>query len=246
MNLVYAMILSLASGLSTVLGTLFIFLKIKPCNINKFITCSLSFSIIIMIGISLTDLLPESIPILLNSFHLLGILIIIILFILSYFLIKLINKVIVAYENNLYKLGILSMITLIIHNFPEGILTFLSSYTNISLGIKLSIAIAMHNIPEGIAIAIPIYYATGSKKKAIIRTAVSGLSEPLGAILTYLFLANYINNITIAIVLVIVCGLMITLAIEGLFPEALKYKEHKYIYIGFIMGIIAIIINVLL
>ncbi|MBQ6840752.1 MAG: ZIP family metal transporter [Bacilli bacterium] len=138
------------------------------------------------------------------------------------------------------------MVTLILHNLPEGIITFLSSYTNLGLGIKLSIAIAMHNIPEGVAIAVPIYYSTGSKKEAILKTTLSGLSEPIGALIAYIFLSKYITSNMIAIILIIVSGLMITLAIEQMLPEALKYKENKYIYFGIILGIIVIIINTLL
>ena len=246
MNIVYALLISFFAGASTLIGALFVYLPIQEKNINKFITFALSFSIAIMIGISITDLLPESIFKIKEVYEYFAIPIIIFLFLLSYFIIKTINKFLVKYENNLYKLGILSMITLILHNLPEGILTFLSSYTDISLGIKLSIAIAMHNIPEGIAIAVPLYYSTGSRKKAIMRTTLSGLSEPLGAILAYLFLARYITPNLIAIILVIVSGLMITLAIEQMLPEAIKYKENKYIYLGLILGILIIILNTVL
>ena len=96
-------------------------------------------------------------------------------------------------SSNLYRVGILSMIALMIHNLPEGILTFLSSSVDIKLGLKLSIAIMLHNIPEGIAIAVPIYYSTGSRGKAVINTLISGLSEPIGALLAYLFLYKYIT-----------------------------------------------------
>ena len=138
------------------------------------------------------------------------------------------------------------MITLIMHNLPEGVLTFLSSYTDIGLGIKLSLAIAIHNIPEGIAIAIPIYYSTGSRKKTIIQTSLSGLSEPIGALFAYLFLSRFITPTLIAIILLVVAGLMIILAIEQMFPEALKYKENKFISLGLLLGTAIIILNSLL
>ncbi|MBE6148642.1 MAG: zinc transporter ZupT [Firmicutes bacterium] len=246
MNIIFALLISLFAGLSTLFGAIFVFLPIKRENINKFITFSLSFSIAIMIGISITDLLPESIVKITNTYNKMALILIIILFLISYLLIKFINRLLTKYENNLYKLGILSMITLIMHNLPEGILTFLSSYSDISLGIRLSLAIAMHNIPEGIAIAIPIYYATGSKLKAITKTVLSGLSEPFGAILAYLFLSKYINHNLIAIILVVVSGLMITLAIEQMLPEALKYHENKSMYFGILLGISVIILNTLL
>lgn len=246
MNIVYALLISFFAGISTLIGALFVYLPIKKENINKFITFSLSFSIAIMIGISVTDLLPESIFKIIEKYNNLAFLLIGTLFLLSYFLIRFINKLLIKYESNLYKLGILSMITLVLHNLPEGILTFLSSYTDLNLGIKLSVAIAMHNIPEGIAIAVPLYYATGNRQKAIIKTTLSGLSEPLGALLAYLFMARFITPNSIAIILVIVSGLMITLAIEQMLPETLKYKENKFVYLGFILGIIVIIFNTLL
>lgn len=246
MNIIYALLISLFAGLSTLIGALFVYLPIKKENINKFITFALSFSIAIMIGISITDLIPESIFKIISVYNKLAFPLIIFLFLLSYIIIKFIDRLLAKFENNLYKLGILSMITLITHNLPEGVLTFLSSYTDIALGIKLSLAIAMHNIPEGIAIAVPIYYATGSRKKAIIKTALSGLSEPLGAILAYLFLARFITPSLIAIILIIVSGLMITLAIEQMLPETLKYHENKFIYIGLLSGIGIIILNSLL
>lgn len=246
MNIVYALLISLFAGLSTLIGALFIFFPIKKQNVNKFIAFALAFSIAIMIGVSVTDLLPESIYSMIESYNYLALPFIIGLFLISYILIKFINSLLVKYESNLYKLGILSMITLIMHNLPEGILTFLSSYSNLGLGIKLSIAIAMHNIPEGIAIAIPIYYATGSKSKAIIKTTLSGLSEPFGAIIAYLFLARFITPNMIAIILVVVSGLMIALAIEQILPEALKYKEPKLIYGGLVLGVLVILLSTLL
>ncbi|MBE6155679.1 MAG: zinc transporter ZupT [Firmicutes bacterium] len=246
MNILYALLISFFAGISTLIGALFIFLPIKQSQINKFITFSLSFSIAVMIGVSIFDLLPESIFKIEETYHNYTLIIIVFLFLISFLIIKFISRYLTIYENNLYKLGILSMITLILHNLPEGVLTFLSSYTDIKLGIKLSLAIAMHNIPEGIAIAVPLYYATGSKFKAIVRTTLSGLSEPLGAILAYLFLAKWISPTHIALILVLVAGLMITLAIEQMLPETLKYKENKMVYLGLTLGIVVVALNSIL
>ena len=123
---------------------------------------------------------------------------------------------------------------------PEGIITFLSSSQDTFLGIKLCIAIMLHNIPEGIAIAVPIYYGSKSKIKAIMMTLISGLSEPLGAILTYFIFKDYITPNTLSIILLLVGAIMITLSINKLFPEAEKLKEPKYIMIGIITGFILI------
>lgn len=144
---------------------------------------------------------------------------------------------------DLYRLGILSMLALMLHNLPEGIVTFLSSYQNMELGFKISLAIMLHNIPEGISIAVPIYYATGSKKKAVFMTFLSGLAEPLGAFLAFVFLRKFITDTMIGFILVFVAGLMITLAIHELLPKALKYHENSYILLGFLLGILLLFIN---
>lgn len=138
------------------------------------------------------------------------------------------------------------MIALMLHNFPEGIATFMSAYNDLGNGISLAVAIMLHNIPEGISIAVPIYYATGSKRRGLLYSFISGIAEPLGALLAYVLLKNYINNITISIVLLIVSGLMITLAINEMLPEALSYNKKRENLIGLIIGLIIVLINVLL
>ena len=210
-NIIIPLILSTLAGLSTLIGAIPIFFRIKEINLNKFISFCLSFSIAIMISISIFDLIEKK-----DS------------------------------GGDLYKLGILNMIVLVLHNLPEGIATFLSSYHSINLGLRLSIAIMLHNIPEGISIAVPIYYATNNKKKAIKATLISGLSEPLGAILAYVFLKRFVSELMISIVLIVVAGLMITLSIQEMLPKALKYKEIKFIYLGLFCGTILVIINVLI
>ena len=138
------------------------------------------------------------------------------------------------------------MIVLIFHNLPEGIATFVSSYHDINLGLKLGLAIMLHNIPEGISIAIPICYSTKSKIKAFRATLISGLSEPLGALLAFIFFKNYVNDLMISFILIIVAGIMITLSIQEMLPASLKYNENKYIYLGFFIGLLLFGLNFLL
>lgn len=248
-NILFPLTLSTLAGLSTLVGAIFILFKIKESSINKFITFCLAFSLSVMIFISIFDLIPISFFEIAKVYGMgKGILLLTIVFIISYMVITLTSKNIDKKTKNidLYKVGILNMIILIMHNLPEGIATFLSSYHSTNLGIKLSIAIMLHNIPEGIAIAIPIYYATGKQKKAIYMTLVSGLSEPIGALLAFLFLERYVSNVMISIVLIIVASLMITLSIQEILPKALKYKQNKYIYIGLLFGFILVIINILI
>lgn len=247
MSFVLPLIVSSLAGLSTVIGSLVIFFHWKKENINKFITFSLSFSLIIMIGISIGELIPEASYAILTEYKLVkGVLLSLIVFLIGILLIYFLNKKIEKGSSNthdLYRLGILSMIALMLHNLPEGIVTFLSSYQNIELGIKISLAIMLHNIPEGISIAVPIYYATNDRKKAVKKTFLSGLAEPLGAILAFLFLRNFITNSMIGFILLFVAGIMITLAIHELLPKALKYNENKYILLGFAVGILLLLIN---
>ena len=101
----------------------------------------------------------------------------------------------------------------------------------------------LHNITEGISIAVPIYYATGSKKEAIKKTFISGLAEPFGALLAFIFLRRFITNTMISLILLFVAGIMITLAIHELLPKALKYHENNYILLGLVVGIILMLFN---
>ena len=246
MEIIGALLVSTIAGLSTMLGAFVIFFKCKEQNVHKFITASLTFSLAIMIGISITDLIPESTYILLSSYGIgKGIIFSVITFIIGIILIKYLHKLMDKTEqaNDLYKLGILNMLALILHNFPEGIATFMSSYKDIELGLKLGLAIAFHNIPEGISIAVPIYYATKSKKNALFKTFLSGIAEPIGAILAYIFLSKYITDTFISMILLLVGGIMITLAIEVIYPKARKYNLNKYLYLGLFVGTILILIN---
>ena len=247
MNLTIALIVSTMAGLSTVLGGLVIFFKFKEENINKFIVGSLAFSLAIMIGISITDLIPSSTYTLLREKGVgEGIIYSFVALILGIILIKYLNKLISKAEvkkSDLYKLGILNMLALIIHNFPEGIATFMSSYKDFNLGLKLALAISFHNIPEGISIAVPIYYATNSKKQALLKTFLSGIAEPIGAIIAYIFLSKYITSSLISIILILVGGIMITLAIEVILPKAQKYNLKKPLVVGLLIGLALILFN---
>ncbi len=242
-NLLYSIILSSIAGLSTLLGTIFIFFNIKKKD--EFICTCLSISLSVMVLISILDLLPESIKLLSNNYFTSYILYLILFLTIGFVLVKIFSKIILKEKgSSLYKIGILSFLTLILHNLPEGILTFMSSMHSYNLGLKICFAIAMHNIPEGIAIAVPIYYATKNKIKALYITFLSSLAEPIGAIITYLFLKDMITDKGVGITLIIVSGIMITLSIEELLPEAKKYNKERYIIKGIIIGIVISLISI--
>lgn len=223
--MLFPFILTILSGLSTLLGNILMFIKINK-NLNKYIAYLLYITSFIMIYISIVDLIPVGGIYILNILLFpLNIIISILLMFLAIKSIAIINKK-TEDNNNLYQLGILSLIILTLHNIPEGIITYISSSSNTTIGIKLCIVIALHNIPEGIAICLPIYYATNSKLKAFLYTLIAGISEPFGALITYLFLYKYINNFNISILLVYVGFLMLILAINKIIPEANKYYKR--------------------
>ena len=233
-------LLTTLAGLSTLIGSIVIFL-----NKDKIIISSLAFASSVMILISLTDLIPESYNMLKNTFKLIPLILIILIsinigIILSFYIKKYIPE---NNNNNLYKVGLISMLAIIMHNIPEGMATFMASNTNISLGISLTIAIALHNIPEGISIAVPIYYSTNSKFKAILYTFISGLSELFGAIITYIFLKPFINDFIMGILFSIIAGIMIHIAISELLPTSLSYKNTRLTKLFILLGLIFIIIS---
>ncbi len=248
MNIILPLLISTIAGFSTVLGGLIVYLRIK--RVEEFITLCLSFSLSVMISISIIELIPDSSFQFIRFFGILkGTILAVIIFLIGVLSVNIINNFIKKYDksttssNNLYRVGILSMIALLLHNFPEGIATFMSSYKDLTLGISLGIAIMMHNIPEGISISVPIYYSTGSKKRGVVYSLISGIAEPIGALLTYLLFKNYITDLSLAIVLLLVAGIMITLSINELLPEVLKYKKERYIILGLIIGNILVIVN---
>lgn len=235
MNLKFSFIITSLAGLSTLLGTIPIFFKIK--NINKFIVSSLSFAAGVMFFVSTFDLLIESLKLFSDNYNpLTSVTLFLILFLGGVLLSKLVNSI--PESNALYKIGVVSMFTIILHNIPEGILTFVASNVNQKLGMSLALAVAMHNIPEGISIAVPIFLSTGSRKKALLFTFVSALSEPIGALIAYLFLKNIMDGVLLAVLFSLVCGIMIYLSLFELLKEAKKYHEEQLLNIFFIIGML--------
>lgn len=234
---IYSYLITTLAGLSTLLGV--IPCLIKSNNKEKIIVSSLSFSAGVMLTISLISLIPESLNLFSSKFKLFPAIIILSIFItigiiFSMILDQKIEKIIT--NNKLYKLGIISVLVLILHNIPEGITTFISSSIDLKLGLILAISIALHNIPEGISIAIPIYHSTNNLKKALIYTFISGFSELFGAILAHLFLRKYINNIILGIILALTSGIMIHISIYELLPNAFSYKKNKVTITFLLLG----------
>ena len=236
-------LLTIVAGLSTLIGSFIIFFSKKKHN--SIIIGSLGFAAGVMIFVSFTDLIPNSIN-LFNNIYSIGFSLLLLLFAINIGIIlsQIINKFIPNNNNNtLYRVGILSMIAIILHNIPEGIATYITNSTNITLGLSLTIAIAAHNIPEGISIAVPIFYSTGSKSKAFLYTFISGISELFGAIIAYLFLSPFISDTLMAFLYAIIAGIMIYLSITELLKTSLSYKQYKITFIYFFIGILFILFN---
>ena len=220
-NTFYAFLLTVLAGLSTMLGTIFIFIKKK--DTNKIVLSSLSFAAGVMICVSITDLIPESINLLRDNINnistiiisFLGILLgIIISMLIDYYLP---DKPSISSDKKLYKVGFISMI-----------------------------AIILHNIPEGISISVPIYYSTNNKKKALLYTGVSALSEPFGAFLAYIFLKNIMNDLILGILFSLIAGIMLQISFCELLPTARRYNNTKYLIIFFLIGVLFMLMKFIL
>lgn len=149
-------------------------------------------------------------------------------------------------KKNLMRMGIFTAMAIGIHNFPEGLATFTAALNDPNLGVAIAIAIAIHNIPEGVAVAVPIFYATGSKQKAFKLSFLSGLSEPIGALIGYIILLNFFNEIVFGIVFAAVAGIMVYISLDELLPAAREYGEHHLSIYGLIAGMIVMAMSLLL
>ena len=149
-------------------------------------------------------------------------------------------------KHRLYRMGIMSALAIGIHNFPEGLATFASALQNPTLGISIAIAIAIHNIPEGIAVSVPIYYATGDKKKAFFYSFLSGLSEPIGAAVGFLILRPFFNEVVFGIIFALVAGIMVFISLDELLPAAQKYGEHHIAVYSLVAGMVVIASSLIL
>lgn len=246
-NTLFAFLLTFIAGFSTMIGTFAIYIKKKP---DKIIMASLSFAAGVMLCVSVTDLIPESIILLGNNLSKITTIIIVFLSLLLGIIISMLidyylpDKPLQNTNNkSLFKVGIISMIAIILHNIPEGIATFVATSSDIKLGLSLTLAIAMHNIPEGISISVPIYYSTGNRKKAILYTLISALSEPLGAFLAFIFLKNFINDTILGILFSLIAGIMMQISLCELIPASRKYNNNKYLVLFFVIGVIFMLLK---
>jgi ZIP family zinc transporter len=252
----FAFLLTLLAGLSTGIGSA-IALLAKRTN-TKFLCISLGFSAGVMLYVSFMELMPEALKALSeNRGEKEGTLYMLLSFFGGMALIALIDLLIPHTANphevqgvedmqkntKLKRVGVMVALSIAVHNFPEGIATFTSALTSMQVAIPIVVAIAIHNIPEGIAVAVPIYQATGSKSKAFWYSFSSGLAEPIGALIAYLFLLPYWSDTINGVVLAAVAGIMIFISLDELLPTAEKFGEHHLAVWGMITGMLLMAVS---
>lgn len=240
-------VITFLAGCSTLIGFLFVYLKNDS---NKVLISSLAFASGVMFLISIADLIPSSFTSICEVYYVIPAFLICSLFVVIGVILSMtIDKYLPdnSYQHaSLYRVGMISMIAIMLHNIPEGIATFLTSSHDLKLGITLAVALALHNIPEGISVAVPIYYSTGSRVKAFIYTLVSGMSEFLGAILASVFLVGFSNDFFMGCLYAVIAGIMMHISIYELLPSSLKYKKSSQTIIFFLIGILFMFVSSLL
>lgn len=265
-TVLFALGLTLFAGLCTGIGSLMAFMA-SPTN-HRFLSVALGFSAGVMIYVSMIEIFQKSRLSLLEAtgseqaamgLATLG-------FFVGIILIALLDKCIdhdhgnpheihdtdemddqsVIKKHKLLRMGMFTALAIGIHNFPEGLATFLAAIESPALGVAIAIAIAIHNIPEGIAVSIPIYHATGSRKKAFWYSFASGLSEPIGALLGFFILLHFFNDLVFGLIFAAVGGVMVFISLDQLLPTAQKYGEHHLSIYGLVVGMMVMAVSLLL
>jgi ZIP family zinc transporter len=244
--------LTVVAGLSTGIGSIMAFFT-KQTN-SKFLSAALGFSAGVMIYVSFMEMMPEAKENLTGYFgERSGTLYLLLAFFGGMGFIHLIDFLIPEDENphemrdpgeldkkqsGLKRTGLLVALSIGIHNFPEGIATFTSALNSLEIALPITFAIAIHNIPEGIAVSVPIYQATGDKKKAFWLSFLSGMAEPVGALAGFLILMPFWTPPVHGLILAAVSGIMVFISMDELLPGAQKYGEHHLAVAGLVAGMI--------
>lgn len=248
-----AFILTLIAGLSTGIGSAIAFLFKKP-NI-RYLCFSLGISTGVMLYVSFIELLPDAIQEIGDIWALYA-------FFTGLIIMGIIDVLIPEIENphhytdlelndpessrHLMRLGLFTAFAIVIHNFPEGLATFGSALVDLRLGAIIAFAIAIHNIPEGISVSIPIYFATKDKKKAFFYSFLSGFSEPLAAVIGFVFLLSFLSVWTLSFILAFSAGIMVYISVDELLPTAHLYGHGHCVILGFIIGVFIMAVSILL
>ena len=243
----FAFTLTLIAGLATGIGGAIALVSKKE---NKFfLSVCLSFAAGVMIYISFVEIFFKAYESLEYAGEDLGYPILTVSFFAGIALMSIISKLIPHGKNpseflendkrSLKRTGLTTATAIAVHNFPEGLITFVAALYDPAMGIAVAAAIIIHNIPEGIAVASPIYHATGSKIKAFLVSLGAGITEPIGALIAWLLLRNFvqeINEIVLGVIFAIVGGIMVYVAFSQLLPAARKYGQHKTVITWLFLG----------
>ncbi len=270
-TILFAFGLTLFAGLATGIGSALAFFT-RTTN-TRFLSAALGFSAGVMIYVSFVEIFVKARHELVESLgYVPGTWVTVLAFFGGIALIAIIDRLIPNYENphelhsieemdqglenlpkneahdfgKLKRMGVFTALAIGIHNFPEGLATFTAALTDPSLGIAIAVAIAIHNIPEGIAVSVPIYYATGSRRKAFQLSFLSGLSEPVGALFGYLVLMPFLSPTVFGILFAGVAGIMVFISLDELLPAAEEFGEHHLSIYGMITGMAVMALSLLL
>ena len=248
-NILYGILLTLLAGLSTGIGSAISFFA-KRTN-TKFLSAALGLSAGVMIYVSFMELMPEGCSLLTEEYgSKTAELYTVLAFFIGIGVIALIDFLVPEDENphevhtkdeiekmkKLKRTGLMTALAIGIHNFPEGMATFATALTDLELAIPIMIAIAIHNIPEGMAVSVPIYSATGNRQKAFWLSFLSGMAEPIGAIIGFFFLLPFWSPALNASLLSFVSGIMVYISFDELLPSTEKFGHHHLGIIGVIAG----------
>ncbi len=265
-NILFAFGLTFFAGLSTGIGSALAFFT-KTTN-TKFLSWALGFSGGVMIYVSFTEILGKSRD-LLTEVHgnVAGNWYAVLSFFIGILIIGIIDLLVPSFENpheihrveeldiagkkinrisKLYRMGIFIALAIAIHNFPEGLATFAAGISDTQIAIPIAVAIAIHNIPEGIAVSIPIYYATGKRRRAFFLSFLSGLAEPLGALIGYFLLSAFFSQTLMGVLFGSVAGIMVFISVDELLPTAREFGYHHQAIYGLILGMTVMAISLLL
>jgi len=270
-TVLFAFGLTLFAGLATGIGSALAFFA-RTTN-TRFLSLALGFSAGVMIYVSFVEIFFKARIELIGALgEVAGTWATVGSFFGGIALIALIDRLVPAYENphelhsieemeqgleslprneahdfaKLKRMGMFTALAIGIHNFPEGLATFTAALNDPNLGIAIAVAIAIHNIPEGIAVSVPIYFATGSRKKAFKLSFLSGLSEPVGALVGYLILMPFFSPTLFGVLFAGVAGIMVFISLDELLPAAEEFGEHHLSIYGMIAGMAVMALSLLL
>lgn len=273
-NVAMALGLTLFAGMATGIGSLIAFTA-KRTN-HRFLSVSTGFSAGVMLYVSFVEIFPKGVnEMTLNKGDHLAYLYTTIGFFAGILLIGLIDNLIPSAENphemhsdaetailhnpkapspnaKLLRMGLFTALAIGIHNFPEGLATFLAAMRNPKLGVAIAIAVALHNIPEGISVSVPIYYASGSRRRAFFYSFISGFAEPIGAGIAYLVLILFagpgaeISPMLMGILFAGVAGIMVYISLDELLPTSRAYGKGHDSLLGLVGGMLVMAISLVI